>query len=223
MTKDIDLRELNLENVGVWPFKIKVVVIAMCCVLLMGLGYWFDTKGQIQELKTQKLLEVDLGQQLELKYQFVINFPAYKKQLETIQKIFKEMLQQLPGQTEVPGLLEDISKAGVASGLEFKLFKPLPEKQMEFYAELPIEISVVGTYHNLGRFVSKVSALNRIVSLHDFTISAVESTNASATPNNISTPGEALIMSILAKTYRYSDEQKPKVQNGGSSGRDSHA
>lgn len=208
MLKGIELSELTLENIGVWPKEVKLIVISVCCLLLLILGYWFDTSSQIDQLNAKKRQEQEQLQQLEIKHQLAVNFPAYKKQLEEMRRSFKVMLQQLPGRTEVPGLLEDISKVGVASGLEFKLFKPLPEQQMDFYAELPIEIIVTGNYHQLGQFVSRVSSLNRIVTLHNYSIA--QSLTASKQPQQeeIFSGNERLEMSITAKTYRYAEEQK---------------
>lgn len=215
MLKDINLNELTVENMGVWPLQIKGLVIGICCLLLFAFGYWFDTRGQLAQLEARKREEGELLQQIAIKHQLVANFPAYKKQLEEMKKSFKVMLQQLPGTTEVPGLLEDISKAGVVSGLEFKSFKPLPEKKAEFYAELPIEISVIGNYHQLGQFVSKVSSLSRIVTLHDYTIENLPAVpGAQQKQLEKSAGGEKLVMSIIAKTYRYTDEQKAKAEKG---------
>lgn len=214
MLKDINLSELTVENVGAWPQQIKIAVLCICCVLLLAFGYWFDTRTQLAQLRMKKFTEQELLQQIEIKNQLAINLPAYKKQLKDMRRSFKAMLQQLPGRTEVPGLLEDISKAGVASGLEFNLFKPLPEIQREFYAELPIEISVIGSYHQLGQFVSKVSTLSRIVTLHDYTIGPLPSSASSSARKDESYSGsEKLIMSITAKTYRYTEEQKKATKD----------
>ena len=114
------------------------------------------------------------------------------KEMETS---FGMLLRQLPSDTEVPGLLEDITRTGLGSGLEFEEIKLLPEVTQPFYIELPIQITVTGTYHDLATFVSGVAGLPRIVTLHDFDL-------APAKPDG----GPKLRMSILAKTYRYNDQ-----------------
>lgn len=212
MLKGIDLNELTVENIGVWPRQVKVIAIAICCLLLLAFGYWFDTRSQLERLNIKEKEEITLLQQIELKHQLAINFPAYKKQLEDMRKTFNVMLQKLPGKTEVPGLLEDITKAGVASGLEFKLFKPLPERQMAFYAELPIEITVMGNYHQLGQFVSKVSTLSRIVTLHNYFIEYLPGMVNQAGQGDIYSGNERLSMSITAKTYRYAEDKKTETE-----------
>lgn len=210
---DFDIRELSLENIGAWPEPVKYTVITLCCVFLLVLGYWIDIKGMLESMSTLKTGEKDLRLQIEVKNAEVANLPAYQDQLEQMQKNFTVMLRKLPGRTEIPGLLEDISKIGRANGLAFKWFKPGTEKLLEFYAELPIRIGVVGNYHQLATFVSEVSAMDRIVTLDDFTIkpAAPELVAKSAkTVEADSVEKGLLLMEITAKTYRYNDEPKPK-------------
>lgn len=195
----IDLNDLTLENLDSWPIAIKFLVIGIVFVLIIAFGYWFDNKQQLATLSASERRELELKQIYQVKHQLAANYTAYKVQLAQIKQTFGEMLRQLPSSTEVPGLLEDISQAGVSCGLAFKLFKPLPEIKHEFYAELPIQIQVTGSYHQLAAFISKIVGLDRIVTLHDFTI-GYEQTGANTAPI-----GNNLLMEITAKTYRYTE------------------
>jgi type IV pilus assembly protein PilO len=190
----VDITDLTFENIDRWPVPIKILVIAVIFLLIVAFGYWFDNKQQLVVLDTAKQREQELKQTFRIKQQLAANYQAYKDQLAEIKQTFGTMLRQLPSTTEVPGLLEDISQAGIASGLTFRLFKPQPEVKHEFYTELPIQIQVVGTYHQLAEFVSKIVGLDRIVTLHDISIARA----------GIETDGN-LIMDITAKTYSYTE------------------
>lgn len=198
---NLDISDLNFENVGSWPIPIKVTSITLVALLIISAAYWFDTRSQTQNLKYAHQRELKLRKELEDKQQVAVNLQAYKDQLVKIGKRFGKMLLQLPSKTEVPGLLEDISKTGIASGLEFKLFDPMEEIQHDFYAELPIRISVIGNYHQLGAFVSQVAELDRIVTLHDFDIMASDGKKQMIRANG------KLLMNITAKIYRYTETQ----------------
>ncbi len=193
----IDITDLSFENIDSWPLAIKSLVITAIFLLIVALGYWFNSKQQLVVLEKAKQHETELKQTFRIKQQLSANYQAYTHQLVEIKHTFGAMLRQLPSTTEVPGLLEDISQAGVASGLIFRLFKPLPEIKHEFYSELPISIQVVGNYHQLAAFVSKVVGLDRIVTLHDFSISNANK-GGQPIPNSSN-----LVMDITAKTYSY--------------------
>ncbi len=197
-----ELRNLDLQNVGSWPVAARAVAVGVVFVLVFFLGYWFDTRGQIEELERLRQKEVELKRTFERKAAKAANLDAYKRQLEEIRQTFGTMLRQLPSKTEVAGLLVDISQTGLAAGLEFELFKPLDEVPKEFYAELPISIRVRGTFHEFGSFVSGVAALPRIVTLHDF---SVRPAGGKAGQPAAGQPPE-LVMDITAKTYRYLEE-----------------
>jgi type IV pilus assembly protein PilO len=141
--------------------------------------------------------EVSLKTDFENKQHQAANLQAYRNQLELMNARFGAMLKQLPAKNEMPGLLEEISKTGVASGLKFELFAPQPEIKHDFYVELPIKISVIGTYMQLAMFLSRVAEMSRIVTLHEFTISGVSS------KDNKPVSEDELVMSITAKIYRY--------------------
>lgn len=200
--KGIDLEQLktlDFNDVGSWPQAAKVIGIALLSLAVLFLGYWFDTREQLDLLAQAEQKEVELKETFKAKQVKAINLDAYKQQMADMERSFGAMLRQLPSKTEVAELLVDISQAGVANGLEFELFKPLAEIPAEFYSELPIDIKVTGHYHDFGKFVSDVAALPRIVTLHDITIAAGKGGDKG---------GSELVMSAQAKTYRYMEEGK---------------
>ncbi len=190
-----DINNLDFNNIGSWPTAARGVLIVLLIILVLFLGYWFDVKDQIQSLEKAEQKEVELKATFEKKAKKAANLVAYEQQLEEMKESFGAMLRQLPNKTEVAELLVDISQTGLASGLEFELFKPQQEKPQEFYAELPISIKVKGNYHEFGNFVSGMAALPRIVTVHNVVI----------TPQGSS--GE-LSMDLTAKTYRYLDDEE---------------
>lgn len=192
-----ELKTLDINNIGSWPLIFKAIVIGLICAVVLALGINFDTTNQYNALDAAQKKELELKNTFEEKQQKAVNLNAYRKQKEDMQKIFGEMLRQLPSKTEVAALLVDISQVGLSSGLEFELFKPLNENPVEFYAELPIKIRVVGNYHEFGNFVSGIAALPRIVTIHDFSIFT-----------NKAKGKEGLVMEATAKTYRYLDEDE---------------
>lgn len=203
--KDIDINELTLDNIGSWPMPVKIIAIAFVCIALVVLVYFVDTKGQFENLNSMQQQEKQLRMKFEIRQNQAANINVYRKQLAVMKKSFGKMLRQLPSRTEVPGLLEDISKSGVASGLEFKLFDPLEEVQYEFYAELPIRITVIGNYHQLADFISRVAGLDRIVTLHDFKILHYVDAKQKQRGKKAAPNPELLEMDITAKTFRYSE------------------
>lgn len=193
-----DLNELDINNIAGWPLPARIFVVALVFFGVLGLGYWLDIKDQRINLEKVEAKEIELRQTFEVKAKKAANLAAYEQQLEEMKESFGAMLRQLPNKTEVAELLVDISQTGLASGLEFELFKPEAEVPKEFYAELPISIRVKGDYHAFGAFISGVAALPRIVTVHDVNIA----------PNK---SGE-LTMDLLAKTYRYMDDEEGGVQ-----------
>lgn len=195
---NIDFNELDVNSIGTWPMPAKIVTIVIVSVLILFLGYWTDTKKQLLKLDSAEQEELQLRTTFEQKQTRAANLQAYKDQMATMKASFGALLRQLPEKTEVPGLIEDISHQGLATGLEFRNIRLQPEKEIDFYVELPIEISVVGNYHQFGEFVSNIAALPRIVTLHDFVIKPIKA-DAS---------GDNLVMNIIAKTYRYTAGDK---------------
>ncbi|MCK4586436.1 MAG: type 4a pilus biogenesis protein PilO [Gammaproteobacteria bacterium] len=193
-----DLNNLNLDpnNVGSWPMAAKAIVILLLCAAILFAGYYLDTSDQLVTLEKSQAKEVSLKKTFETKQSKAKNLEAYKAQMVEMERSFGALLQQLPGKTEVPGLLDDISRIGVQSGLEFEFFKPEAEIPKDFYAELPIGLRVKGNYHQFGNFVSGTAALPRIVTLHDFTISAGKKGS------------DGMVMEATAKTYRYLEKSE---------------
>jgi len=149
-----NIRELTLENLGQWPKIVKIGVVTFLCALLIGMGYWFIIKDNFAQYDLLVEQEATLKTEFEMKQHQASNLQAYRNQMKIMTERFGTMLRQLPSENEMPGLLEDISKTGIASGLTFELFAPMPEVKHDFYIELPIQIAVVGNYHNLAVFVA---------------------------------------------------------------------
>jgi type IV pilus assembly protein PilO len=195
--KDFDVNDLDFNNAGSWPLPFRVIVFVIAFALVLGGGYWFLIQDQLDSLAGAHQKEKELKTEYSNKAYKVANLAAYKLQMDEMEKSFGALLKQLPTDTEVPGLLEDITNTGVGSGLEIKSIKLKKEVSKEFYSELPMEITVAGAFHDIASFVSGVASLPRIVTLHNFSI----------VPS--STPG-ILDMNITAKTYRYNLKGKGK-------------
>lgn len=178
------------ESIGIWPGPVKLLLALLLFAGCLGGGYWFHIKNLQARLATVAAAEAGLRTDLETKAVLAANLEAYRQQMVEMEESFGALLSQLPGQTEVPGLVEDITFTGLGSGLEFSSIQLQPEVTQEFYIELPIRIEVVGSYHDFGSFVSGVASLSRIVTLHDFAI-------------NAGLNRTELTMVITAKTYRY--------------------
>jgi len=193
--RNIDFNDLDTSNIGSWPPAVKGLAGALLMILVLALGYNFFVSDMESELETKRTEEATLKEQFSSKAHMAANLELYTQQMKEMENSFGVLLRQLPSDTEVPGLLEDITRTGLGSGLEFEEIKLLPEVAQQFYIELPIQITVTGGYHDLATFVSGVAGLPRIVTLHDFEL-------APANPEG----GTKLRMSILAKTYRYNDK-----------------
>lgn len=167
------------------------------CAAVLGAGYYFDTKDQRRSFANVQVEEQRLKVTFETKQRKAANLEPLKQQLALMKESFGNLLRLLPDRTEIEGLLVDISQSGLASGLEFELFKPAPEEPRDFYAIQPIKLRVTGEYHQFGEFISAVAALPRIVTQHDVYIRV---------PNK-KEPAR-LVMEATAKTYRYLDEEE---------------
>jgi type IV pilus assembly protein PilO len=196
----------DLEHAGSWPAAVKAGIIFLLCLVLVGLWYYFDSEAQLARLKASESTEKELRSNFEIRYRKAVNLGEYRKQMEEIENTFGDLLRQLPDKTEVPELLVDVSQTGLTSGLEFELFKPGPEATKEFYAELPIEIKVIGNYPDFGNFASGLASLPRIVTIHNVKIG--QNTNRDAAGKKAAK--YPLVMSALVKTYRYLENEKGK-------------
>lgn len=190
-----ELKSLDVNDIGRWPAAFRGAVIVVVFLAVVGLGIYFtiieDKRPQLQRAQDD---ELQLRTTFENKQRKAANYDAYKAQLTQIEQSFGTMLRQLPGETEIPSLIVDISQTGLAAGLQEKLFVPQSEIPKDFYAEKPINIRLSGGYHEIGNFVSGIAALPRIVTLHNITITP-ETTGSF----------DVLSMEVTAQTYRYLD------------------
>jgi len=192
-----ELRALDVNDVGRWPLVFRAGVIGIVFTVVVGLGiFWTIVENKAPQLKRAQDDEQTLRVTFENKQRKAANYDAYKAQLSQMQQSFGTMLRQLPGETEIPSLIVDISQTGLAAGLQEKLFQPQAEIPKDFYAEKPIKIRLSGGYHEIANFVSGIASLPRIVTLHDINI----------TPEDKDVY-DRLSIEVTAQTYRYLDEE----------------
>lgn len=193
-----EMRSLDPRDPGRWPFAFRASAVLVAFVAAtIALIYFFVWDAQRPELQRHQAEEQTLRQEFKTKHAKAVNLEVYKQQLKDIERSFGALLRQLPGKTEVPSLLVDISQTGLGAGLSEKLFQPEAEVKKDFYAEKPIKIRLTGSYHQFGEFVSGIAALPRIVTLDDISIKP-DSKDAY----------DQLSMELTAKTYRYLDEDE---------------
>lgn len=204
-----ELQSLDAQNPGAWPAWARLSAVILAVIIILSAGTWFLIKPVMEELDQAKAQEEGLRAEFVTKQEKVAALDAYKAQLEEMRKSFGSMLRQLPSKAEVPSLLNDISQTRIASSLEEELFKPQGEVPKDFYAEMPNQIIVIGTYHEMGAFVSGIAALPRIVTIDDVEIRPIKG------------GANELRMQAFAKTYRYLDDDevaakapKPKKKGG---------
>jgi len=192
-----ELQSLDVNDVGRWPLAFRAAVIAIVFAVVAALGIWFFiVKDKAPLLERAEAEEQSLRVTFENKQRKAANYDAYKAQLANIEQSFGTMLRQLPGETEIPSLIVDISQAGLAAGLQERLFQPQAEIPRDFYAEKPIKIRLSGGYHEIAGFVSQVAALPRIVTLHNINITPEDRDSF-----------DNLSIEVTAKTYRYLDQE----------------
>ena len=187
---------LDANNYGGWPVSVKITVWIFILVGIMFLGYMLLVKPKMDEISNANAQEQNLLNEFRAKDSTLRNLQAYQRQLQEMEANFNQQLEQLPKETEIPGLVEDINVTGVNSGLKFKNILLEPEIQQEFFIEQPISMEAVGDYHAFGAFVSSIAALPRIVTLHDFTLTAAPNTEKK-------TDIPQITYNVKAKTYRY--------------------
>ncbi|MFT7651990.1 MAG: type IV pilus assembly protein PilO [Limisphaerales bacterium] len=193
--KSVDFNDLDLNNIGTWPTIVKIILMIILIAVVLGGGYYLHVVDKQASLDTVTAQEETLRKQYKDKAAQAANLEAYRQQKQEMEAAFGALLRQLPSDTEVPGLLEDITRTAVDHELRIESIDLNPEKKTEFYVELPIAIVVEGDFHKIGSFVSGVANLSRIVTLHDFVIAPQRDSRL-------------LRMEILAKTYRYLEEAK---------------
>lgn len=191
-----DIGGVDIRDVGEWTKIQKALAICSLCASVIFLGYWFDTSEQIREVRDLEKKEESLKEELKIKAVKAANLSEYENQLAQMQVSFGSMLRQLPSKSEVADLLVEISQSGLASGLEFEMFKPMPEIKRDFYVEMPISMKVVGTYHEFGNFIGAISALPRIVTVGDVDISGKTEARGA---------DDLMRMELTASTYWYVD------------------
>jgi type IV pilus assembly protein PilO len=194
-----ELRALDMKDTGSWSVPVRAIVVAFCCLTLGFFGYWLLIRDQFGVLDQAVQKETELRSSFESKQRKVANLDAYKVQLQEMELAFGNLLRQLPGETEIANLLQDISQTRVSVGLEEQLFRPEAERPKEFYAEAPITLTVSGNYHQFAEFASGIASLPRIVTLNNIEIKSV------GTTGSIKDVGDKLIMNTTAITYRYVD------------------
>ncbi len=192
--KNLNLSDLDWERIGVWPLPARIFVCLLACAVIVAGAYFLVVKDKNMELAGAQRKEVDLKSTFEKKAYEAANLEKYRQQMAEMEESFDALKKQLPKDTEVPGLLEDIDEKGIDSRLDIESITLKPEIASEFYVELPIEIKVAGGYHEFGAFVSGVAGMPRIVTLHDFDIKRDEKAGK-------------LQMTIQAKTYRYKEQE----------------
>ena len=197
-SKKIDLRSLDFNNTGVWPFQVKIGACILLLVAIVGLAWYFFVSDQRLVLATEEQTEVTLREEFQGKQGRAANLEPLKQQLAQMEVMLQQMLRQLPSKNEMPDLIVDVSQTALASGINNELFQPGAETMLEFYAEKPIALRMVGTYHQFGAFVSGVASLPRVVimTMHDISLKP-------RGPNDTT-----LVLEGTVKTYRYLDEDE---------------
>lgn len=196
------LRNLDTSNPGGWPTSVKVFFCAILALVILFLTWYLFVSAQQEQLEGLKRTEADLKIQFEDKAAKAANLEKLKVQLAEMEKTLTEMIRELPSKTEMPELIVNISQTALASGIQNELFKPEPETKKEFYAEKPISLRMVGTYHQFGDFVSGVAALPRVVimTMHDISLKP--------RPGATGAASDALVLEGTVKTYRYLDQDE---------------
>jgi type IV pilus assembly protein PilO len=182
---------LELDNIGQWPKAAKIVLSIFLVTMVLGLGYVLIISDQIEQLERVTAEEITFKQQYQAKYHIAANLELFEQQMIEAEAMFAKQLKSLPESHETPGLLDDITFVGTTTGLDFVKLNWQSEIEQEIYIELPIDIEVLGSYHEFGQFVSRIAGLSRIVTLHDFDISLLKQSSGD------------LKLKLQAKTYRY--------------------
>lgn len=212
MSKKVDLKSLDFNNIGSWPRQAKIVFVALVALLIVGLAWYLFIGDKAAELEGLEARETELRRTYEEKQGQAANLDALKQQLVQMEQQLQQMLRQLPSKNEMPDLIVDISQTALATGITNELFQPGPEQPKDFYAEKPISLRMVGSYHQFGAFVSGVASLPRVVimTMHDISLKPKSSGGAAAA--GITANSNVLELSGTVKTYRYLDEDEVAEQ-----------
>jgi type IV pilus assembly protein PilO len=207
VSKKFNAKDLDFNNIGNWPRNAKMVFCAVLAFLILILAYLLVVSGQREELATLESRESTLRGDFEKEQQRAANLEPLKQQLAQMEQVLQQMLRQLPSKTEMPDLIIDVSQTALSSGLNNELFQPGAESVKEFYAEKPIALRLVGSYHQFGAFVSGVASLPRVVilTMHDINLKPKGG-------SGVISPGGALELSGTVKTYRYLDDTELEEQ-----------
>jgi len=207
-----DLRNLDRNNVGGWPKSVKTFFAVIIFIVIVAGGWYVWIRGQQEDLERQQTKEETLKKEFATKQGKVVNLVAYRKQLEDMKEMLRTMLRQLPSKTEMPDLLVDISQTALAAGIVVDLFQPGGEIVKEFYAEKPIQLKMLGTYHQFGTFISGVASLPRVVILTMHDVSLKPAAKAAPGPGGAASQalagGGQLLLEGTVKTYRYVDDEE---------------
>ena len=208
MSQKINLKELDFNNIGNWPQKAKVVFCALLALFIVIMAWFLLISGKRDELASLESTETQLRTEFEKEQGRAVNLEPLKQQLTQMEQVLQQMLRQLPSKTEMPDLIIDISQTALSSGLANELFQPGAEQPKEFYAEKPIALRMVGSYHQFGAFVSGVASLPRVVilTMHDINLKPKDP------KTGITARSGALELSGTVKTYRYLDELEMEAQ-----------
>ncbi|HZH42798.1 MAG TPA: type 4a pilus biogenesis protein PilO [Lysobacter sp.] len=200
----ISLKNLDFNNIGAWPRNAKLGFCGVVAIVILFLGWWLFISDRQDELESLERREAELRQEFETKQGQAANLEPLKQQLAQMEQQLQQMLRQLPSKTEMPDLIVDISQTALATGIATELFQPLPEVPKEFYAEKPIALRMVGSYHQFGAFVSGVATLPRVVimTMHDIQLKPRKNSNGTIVAN------APLELAGTVKTYRYLDEEE---------------
>jgi type IV pilus assembly protein PilO len=205
-----ELRNLDRNNIGGWPQSVKIFFTVLVFALIVFFGWYLHVSNQQDDLGSLARKEIQLRQEFAQKQAKAVNLEALQKQLDEMKDMLRQLLRQLPSKTEMPELLVDISQAALSAGLDPELFQPGPETPKDFYAEKPIKLKMIGTYHQFGTFISDVASLPRVVilTMHDVSLTPLHPPAKGAEPP----ANEQLVLQGTVKTYRYLDDSE--MDNG---------
>jgi type IV pilus assembly protein PilO len=206
-----DLRDADFTDLGSAPTSVRIILLTVTMILILVAGFYLFVKDKIDVLEQERQTETGLRSDFEYKQQKAANLEAYEQQLVDMQELLKTMFRQLPGKTEMDKLLVDVSQTALGAGIDVQLFEPQAEAFLDFYAERPIRIRMLGDYHEFGDFVSGVAALPRVVilTMHDISLK-----RAGANQSRYGDSEGRLILEGRVKTYRYVDDEEAEQRAG---------